>query len=179
MQLGITVLGNRNDQVMIEILSAISASQCGILELRTANLTRLVSAHMLVEGSWNRVAKLENLLEAIKVRHQVSLSLLRPAEGETELHSCNDEGVPYTLETISMEKKDLLFAISAFLIERGVIIEEIAANRYQALFFNNTVFSSKFILMVPASVKILSFREEFLDFCDSLNIDAIFEPIKR
>lgn len=179
MQLGITVLGNRNDQIIIEILSAVSACQCSILELRTANLTRLVSAHMLVEGSWNRIAKLENLLETIKVRNEIELCLLRPADGESELLSSNDEGVPYSLETISMEKQDLLYAISSFLTEHGIIIEEIAANRYQAMFFNNTVFSSKFILMVPAEVKILSFREEFLDFCDNLNIDAIFEPIKR
>lgn len=179
MQLGITVLGNRNDQVMIDILAAISTCQCSILELRTANLTRLVSAHMLVEGSWNRVAKLENLLETLKVRHEVSLCLLRPADGESELHNPSEEGVPYSLETISMEKQDLLYAIASFLIEHGILLEEIAANRYQAMFFNNTVFSSKFVLMVPADVKILSFREEFLDFCDSLNIDAIFEPIKR
>jgi glycine cleavage system transcriptional repressor len=34
-------------------------------------------------------------------------------------------------------------------------------------------------LLVPANVHILSLREEFLDFCDDLNIDAILEPIKR
>jgi glycine cleavage system transcriptional repressor len=83
------------------------------------------------------------------------------------------------LETISADKKDLMFAVSAFLQERGVVIEEVTASRHQAPYFNHRVFSSKFVLLVPTDVHILSLREEFLDFCDDLNIDAILEPIKR
>jgi glycine cleavage system transcriptional repressor len=41
------------------------------------------------------------------------------------------------------------------------------------------VFSSKFIILVPASVSLLVLREEFMDLCDQLNIDAILEPVKR
>jgi len=64
-------------------------------------------------------------------------------------------------------------------LDRGICIEEITASRHQAAFFNTPVFSTKFVLLVPPEVRILSLREEFLDFCDSLNIDAILEPIKR
>jgi glycine cleavage system transcriptional repressor len=99
---------------------------------------------------------------------------MRPETGGTV-----QEGVPYMLETISMDKKDLLFAITSFLLDRGILIEEITASRHQAAFFNNIVFSSKFVLLVPDDVRVLSLREEFLDFCDTLNIDAILEPIKR
>jgi len=87
--------------------------------------------------------------------------------------------VPYTLETISVEKKDLLFAVTSFLTERGILVEEVAASRHNDGVFGNPIFSSKFLLLVPPHVGILSLREEFLDFCDSLNIDAILEPIKR
>jgi glycine cleavage system transcriptional repressor len=174
MQLAFTVLGNKTNDFIAETLSAASACQCSVLELRTSNLTQITALYVLIDGNWNHIAKLEGLLDAVAKRLALQICFLRP---ETETPA--PEGVPYTLETISMDKKDLLFAVTSFLVEHGIIVEEITASRHQAAFFNNTVFSSKFILLVPEDVRILSLREEFLDFCDNLNIDAILEPIKR
>lgn len=174
MQLAITVLGNKTSDFVSETLSAVSVCQCSVLELRTANLTQITALYFLIDGNWNHIAKLEGMLDAAAKRLAVQISFLRP-----EVEAPMPMGVPYTLETISMDKKDLLFAVTSFLIERGIIVEEITASRHHAAFFNNTVFSSKFILLVPDNVRILSLREEFLDFCDSLNIDAILEPVKR
>jgi glycine cleavage system transcriptional repressor len=174
MQLAITVLGNNANDFIVETLSAVSICQCNVLELRTSSLTQVTGLYMLMDGNWNQIAKLEGILDTIAKRLLMQISFLRP-DVVDGLHL----GVPYTLETISMDKKDLLFAITSFLVERGIVIEEINANRHQAAFFNNLVFSSKFVLLVPDNVRILSLREEFLDFCDSLNIDAILEPIKR
>jgi glycine cleavage system transcriptional repressor len=174
MQLAITVLGNKSAEFIVEALSAVSVCHCKVLELRTASLQQITSLFMIMDGNWNHIAKLEVMLEAIAKRLLIQISFLRPETGIIP-----QEGVPYMLETISMDKKDMLFAVTSFLLERGILIEEITASRHQAAFFNNTVFSSKFILLVPDNVRILSLREEFLDFCDNLNIDAILEPIKR
>jgi glycine cleavage system transcriptional repressor len=174
MQLAITVLGNKSNGFIAEILSALSACQCSVVELRTSNLTQITAAYVLIAGNWNHIAKLEGMLEAIKIRFEIQMSFLRPDEMPPVL-----EGVPYTLETISMDKHDVLFAVTSFLLDRGICIEEVTASRHQAAFFNTPVFSTKYVLLVPPEVRILSLREEFLDFCDSLNIDAILEPIKR
>ena len=40
------------------------------------------------------------------------------------------------------------------------------------------MFSLYMALSVPNSIHIPMLREEFLDFCDHLNLDAILEPIK-
>jgi len=174
MKLAISVLGNKTKDFIAETLSAVSACQCNVLELRTSNLLQITALYVLMDGNWNHIAKLEAMLDILAKRLNMQISFLRPEpDGPVE------EGVPYMLETISMDKKDLLFAVTSFLIDRGIAIEEITASRHQAAFFNNTVFSSKFILLVPDDVRILSLREEFLDFCDNINIDAILEPIKR
>ncbi|MCQ8103019.1 transcriptional regulator [Methylomonas sp. SURF-2] len=178
MQLAITVLGTKTDGLITEILSAVSACQCTITELRTANLIEITSIYGLIDGNWNHIAKLEGLLEGLRQRFQVQIMLLRPQENATEL-AAPPEGVPYTLETISMDKKDLLYEITSFLVARGIFIDEISASLHPAMLFSNPVFSTRFTLLVPPDVRILSLREEFLDFCDSLNIDAILEPIKR
>ncbi|MGY6276375.1 glycine cleavage system protein R [Methylomonas sp. MgM2] len=177
MQLAITVLGGKSDGVVAELLSAINVCRCTILDFCASNLTELTSVFVLIDGNWNHLAKLENLLEALRNRFEVQITFLRPTESENVASA--GEGVPYTLETISTENKDLLLAVTSFLLERGVLISEINANLHPAVLFSNQIFSTRFTLLVPPDVRILSLREEFLDFCDSMNIDAILEPIKR
>ncbi len=87
--------------------------------------------------------------------------------------------MPYTLETISLDKESITESITTFLLDRSIEIEEITGSSYQAPYGETTVFSTKFIILVPPQIHLLSLREEFLDFCDHLNIDAILEPIKR
>jgi len=178
MQLAITVLGNKTEGLITEMLAAISACQCSIVEFRTSNLTGITAIYALIDGNWNHIAKLEGLLEGAQQRFKVLVSTMRPDE---QVPAADEMpiGVPYTLETISMEKKDLLHELTAFLISRGIFIDEINANLHPAMLFSNPVFSTRFTVLVPPDVRILSLREEFLDFCDSLNIDAILEPIKR
>ena len=66
-------------------------------------------------------------------------------------------------------------------VERGIGIEveEISGSSYQAPYISTYVFATKFIVLIPPEIRLLPLREEFLDFCDQLNIDAILEPIKR
>lgn len=174
MKLAITALGAKNEGLIAEVLAILSVCQVEVLELRSSGLTKISAIYLLIEGNWNQIAKLEALLTVFAERFELELSLLRPS-----LFEQDQTGVPYLLETISADKKDLLFAVSSFLLERGVLIEDIQATRQQAAYFSHSVFTTKFVLLVPANVRVLSLREEFLDFCDDLNIDAILEPIKR
>lgn len=176
MQLAISVLGQYSKSFVGDLLSVVSACHCSILELNSNNLNKITTAYLLVDGNWNHIAKLETLLESLRERYGMQLALMRPEETPEEKPPI---GVPYTLETISVEKADLLFMVAGFLLDRGVVIEEISAGLQPAINPDNPVFTSRFLLLVPPSVRILSMREEFLDFCDSINIDAILEPIKR
>ena len=179
MQLAISVLGKKTNEFLVDFLSAVSICHCNVVEFNTCNHTRLTAAYLLIDGNWNHVAKLENLLESLRHRYQLQISLLRPDDAESDAEPVLPPGVPYTLETISSDKRDILFAITQFITDRGILIEEITASRHGAAIFDQRIFSTRFLVLVPDKVRILSLREEFLDFCDSLNIDAILEPIKR
>lgn len=174
MQLAITVLSLKPSFFINDVMSAIDACQCNVLELRTSHLSQTTAAYLLIEGNWNHVAKLESLLEGLKIRHGLQIGTVRPEASKVEF-----DGVPYLLETICSDRPNVLFQIIGFLTNHQITIEEITAHRHPAAYFNNPVCTTKFILLVPPSIRILSFREEFLDFCDSLNVDAILEPIKR
>ena len=40
------------------------------------------------------------------------------------------------------------------------------------------MFSVQLIAHLPAKIHIAALREEFMDFCDQFNLDAILEPLK-
>ncbi|MFA5983198.1 MAG: ACT domain-containing protein [Methylococcaceae bacterium] len=174
MQLAVTALGTVGNNFIAEILPLISDCHCTILEIRSTRLAQATACYLLIDGNWNHIAKLENYLITLEKKLEIGIHTLRP---ETK-NKLND-GIPYSLETISLDSDNTVNAITSFLFERNISIEEIIGSSYQAPYIYNQIFSTKFVVTIPANIRLLSLREEFLDFCDQLNIDAILEPIKR
>lgn len=173
MQLTVSALSNKSNHYIPEILAAISSCNCNVIEIRSTNLAQSTASYLLVDGNWNHIAKLENILESLQKRLEIHVQTLRPESKN------KTKGLPYSLETISLDHNNALESITGFLFDHEIQIEEINASCYQAPYIQTPVFSTKFILLIPQEVRLLSLREEFLDFCDNLNVDAIIEPIKR
>jgi glycine cleavage system transcriptional repressor len=176
MQLAISVLGANHTNLIGEILPVVRDCNCNILEIRSSQLGQSTAAYLLIQGNWNQIAKVENTIENIQKRLEIKISTLRPEQKDKDK---TKDCIPYSLETISLDKDSLVESITSFLFDRDISVEEIAGSAYQAPYIQSSVFSTKFIILVPSSLSLLSLREEFLDFCDQLNIDAILEPVKR
>lgn len=174
MQLAITALGNNQSNFIAEILPAVRESNCNILELRSSRLAQAAAAYLLVQGNWNQIAKLENTLDAMQRRLELKIHMLRPDQPDK-----SKDCMPYSLETLSLDKDNVIELVASFLIDRDIGIEEVGGSSYLAPYIQTPVFSTKFVILIPPQLHLLSLREEFLDFCDHLNIDAILEPIKR
>jgi glycine cleavage system transcriptional repressor len=174
MQLIINVLGEKKETHLADIFTSIDQCKCSVLEIRSSKFFSVTACYMLIEGNWNHIAKLENTLDVISKKTEITIikSRLEKDSGKSDL-------IPYTLETISLNKKAALTHISGFLFERNIQISEINGSCYQAPYLQTSVFSSKIIIFIPPDIGLLALREELLDFCDQLNIDAILEPIKR
>ena len=176
MQLAITALGNHQINFIGEILPAVRDCNCSIVEIRASRLGQSAATYLLIQGNWNQIAKFEITLENIQKRLEIKIHTLRPEQKDNDKPK---ECIPYSLETISLDKESVVESITSFLFDRDIEIEEITGSSYQAPYIQSAVFSTKFIILIPPQQHLLSLREEFLDFCDQLNIDAILEPIKR
>jgi len=174
MQLAITILGHHHNNLIAEILPAIRDCKCTIVEIRSSRLSQATAAYILIQGNWNHIAKLENTLDSIQKRLEIHIHTLRPEQKDK-----TNDSIPYSLETLSLDRDNVIESISAFLHDRDIGIEEITGSCYQAPYIQTAVLSTKFIITIPPQLQLLSLREEFLDFCDHLNIDALLEPIKR
>jgi glycine cleavage system transcriptional repressor len=175
MQLAITVLGKTHTTFIPDVLAAIANYKCHILELSVSHLSQsTIAAYLLVEGNWNYLAKLENNLENLQKRLEIKVHSLH-----TEEKKNTDDLIPYNLETISIDREGTIQDMLTFLLTHHIAIAEIKTNCYPALYSYTPVLSTKFIILIPADIQLISFREELLNFCDNCNVDAIFEPLKR
>lgn len=174
MQLAITALDNNRINFVTELLPAIQDCKCSILEIRASRLAQASAVYWLVQGNWNQIAKLENQLEILQRRSDLKLQWLR-----TEVREHQTNCMPYLLETLSLNREGILESVIKFLLERGIEIEEVSGSCYPSAYIQSPVVSSRFIVLVPEDVPLLALREEFMEFCDRINIDAILEPIKR
>lgn len=175
MQLAITILGKRSTAFITDVLAAITTHKCNILELCLSDFSHSsTAAYLLVEGSWNCLAKLETGLDHLQKRLDVKIYSLH-----TEPQEVACDYMPYNLEIISINQNAILEDVLTFLMTHHIVVEEIKASCYPASYTQTPLFSARFIILIPLDIHLLSFREEILTFCDDCNVDAIFEPIKR
>ena len=86
--------------------------------------------------------------------------------------------LPYIVEVIAADKPGILFQLADFFDRQGITIESLQSTRYRAMQTGAEMFSAQITIGVPADSHIAALRDDFLEFCDHLNLDAIMDPMK-
>ncbi len=175
MHLAITALSQSPTYFIAEILDAVTQCHCNVLELRSTHLaTSAIAAYLLIEGNWNHLAKLEIILDNLQQHINVQIQ-----SQQTKSISSQKTYIPYRLETISINQQRITQDIVIFLNTHNIIIEEVKANCRPDYTTKTPIFSTQFSILIPIDIQLAFLREEIFNFCDDLNLDALFEPIRQ
>ncbi len=146
---------------------------CNLMEARVSMLGQEVCALLLSTGSWDAIAKFESALARLARDEQISLSSRRTSQRELA-----GTTLPYAVEVIAADQSGVLYQLADFFARRSVTIENLSSSRYRASQTGAEMFSAQITIGIPVTMHISALRDEFLEFCDTLNLDAILEPIK-
>ncbi|MEX0418591.1 UNVERIFIED_CONTAM: glycine cleavage system protein R [Spiribacter pallidus] len=169
----ISALGDDRPGIIDELAGLITESGCSIEDSRMAVLGADVAMVMMVEGRWNELAKLEAGLPAAGRRLNLQINAKRTT---TAVPSGNR--LPYTVEVVSIDHPGIVQHLAGFFSTRGINIREMATTTYTTAHTGTPMFQVHMTVDVAASQHIARLREEFMDLCDQLNLDAIIEPAK-
>ena len=86
--------------------------------------------------------------------------------------------LPYSVDVVCLDQTGIVSSLSGFFSSRGIDIAELSTRSYAAAHTGAPMFSVQMIVNVPSRIHLSTLREEFLEFCDHLNLDAILEPVK-
>ena len=158
---------------LLAVSRRIADSGCNLADARLSTVGRDVSVLALAMGSWDAVAKLESGLGRLEREDGLRLVWYR-----TELKPVESDLLPYMVEVIAADKPGILFQLADFLDRQGVTIENLHCSRYRAMQTGADMFSAQLTVGIPSSMHIAALRDDFLEFCDHLNLDAILDPMK-
>ena len=158
---------------LLAVTRRISDSGCNMVDARLSTVGRDVSVTALAVGSWDAVAKLEAMLT--RLEREEGFKLVWYRTGPKALQS---NLLPYIVEVVAADKPGILFQLADFFDRQGITIESLHSSRYRAMQTGADMFSAQVTIGIPANMHIAALRDDFLEFCDHLNLDAIMDPMK-
>jgi glycine cleavage system transcriptional repressor len=171
--IAISAIGNDRVGLVHDLSKVIADCGGSISESRMTTLGTDFAVLMLVSGNWHAVARIETDLKRLAETTGISLQIRR-----TEQRPVHEDQVPYSVDVVCLDQTGIVSALSGFFAARGIDIAEMNTRSYPAPHTGAPMFGVYMIVNVPASIHLGAMREEFMDLCDNLNLDAILEPVK-
>ena len=171
--LAISAMGaNRTDPVE-PLLKAIRECGCNIMESRVSVIGDRCAIIMLLSGTWDTIAKIEPLLTKLEDELDIKFLVQRTSAREPEIKL-----MPYAVEVVAADQVGLVHQIVRFFIQRKIYIGNLYSENYTAAHTGTRMFSLHMTVSIATDISIAAIRNEFIDFCDQLNLDAVMEPVK-
>jgi glycine cleavage system transcriptional repressor len=171
--IAVSVIGSDRTGIVHDVTRVISDCGGNISESRMASLGSEFSMMLLVSGNWHSLAKLETELKKLADSGNLSMTLRR-----TEPRPQRADLLPYSIDAVCLDQTGIVSALSGFCSSRSIDIGEVSTRTYPAAHTGAEMFSVQMVVNVPSRLHVAHLREEFMDFCDTLNLDAILEPVK-
>jgi glycine cleavage system transcriptional repressor len=171
--LAVSAIGGDRTGMVHELTRVISECGGNITESRMAALGTEFAMLLLVSGNWHALAKLETELKRLAETSNLSIHLRR-----TEPRAPRTDMLPYSIDVVCLDQSGIVSGLAGFFATRGIDIAEASTRSYPAAHTGAPMFAVQMIVNVPSRIHVAHLREEFMEFCDSLNLDAILEPVK-
>jgi glycine cleavage system transcriptional repressor len=169
----ISALGEDHPGLVNSLSRTILEQGCNIEDSRMTVLGGEFAAILLVEGKWNTLAKVENVLPELE--RSLGMTITSKRTGERPR---NTDKVPYGVDVVAMDHPGIVNTLAGFFADRKINIEDMSTSTYAAAHTGTPMFAVHMTVGIPASTHIATLREEFMDHCDGLNLDAVLEPLK-
>jgi glycine cleavage system transcriptional repressor len=169
----ISALGEDRPGLVSSLSDIILNTGCNIEDSRMSILGGEFALIMLVSGAWNNIAKLEDNLPAVQEKLKLVINTKR-----TEERNLTRKEIPYSVEVVSLDHPGIVHQITGFFSQREINIHDMYTTSHRAAHTGSPMFTLSMTVEIPAATHISSLRDQFMDFCDELNLDAIMEPVK-
>ena len=164
----ISALGGDRPGIVNELSRCILDSGCNIADSRMSVLGGEFAIMLLVAGNWSTIGKLEAQLPRLEQQLGMTITARR-----TEARQPRQALLPYEVDVVAMDHPGIVHDLANFFSERNINIQDLVTSSYAAAHTGTPMFSVHMSVGIPADQHISALREEFLDHCDQLNLDAV------
>ena len=169
----ISAIGNDRTGVVQDLTKVVLACGGNIEESRMTTLGSEFAMLLLVSGNWHTLSRLENDLDKLSEGGNLQVSIKKTDAKQVEANR-----MPYAVHVVALDQQGIVFNLANFFTTRDIEIADVATRSYAAAHTGAHMFAVQMAVNVPSSIHVAQLRDEFLELCDRLNLDAILEPVK-
>ncbi len=169
----ISAVGTDRTGVVQDLSKVILACGGNIEESRMTTLGSEFAMLLLVSGNWHTLSRLEQGLDRLCEDGRLTISIRK-----TDVKPAAENRMPYAVDVVALDQQGIVYNLAEFFTSRDIEIADVATRSYSAAHTGAPMFAVQMAVNVPASIHIAQLREDFLEVCDRLNLDAILEPVK-
>lgn len=167
----ISALG-QNPMELTSLLSrAAVESRCILDSSRLSRHGEFCALTLQASGSWDALARMESSAAALGKKHGFELNIVR-----SSTLAARPFAMPYVAYINAVYRPDILSEICQFFINHQIELEAMSCDTYLAPHTGGTMLSANLTISLPPNTQINWLRDQFLDFADALNLDALIEP---
>lgn len=170
----ICALGSDRTGLVYDLTRVVLDCSGNIVDSRMSSLGSEFAMLLLVSGNWHTMAKLEKELQRLSENTGINVTLRR-----TEPRNPRPDVLTYSVDVVCLDQPGIVSGLAGFFASRSIDIGEVATRSYLASQTGAAMFSVQMMINVPTRIHVSQLREEFMEYCDSLNLDAILEPVKN
>ncbi|MDM8349469.1 glycine cleavage system protein R [Pseudomonas sp. sp1636] len=167
----ISALGPNAMELTNVLCRTCNENRCAVVSTRLSRHGEFSALVLQVSGSWDALARLESSLPALAKKHAFTVNVTRSAAAENR-----PQALPYVAYVSSAYRPDILNELCQFFIDHNVELESLTCDTYLAPQTGGTMLNATLTVTLPAGTQISWLRDQFLDFSDALNLDALIEP---
>ena len=168
-----SALGKDKPGIVDRLAKVILEAECNIEDTRMSALSGEFAILLKIDGSWDRLARLEDQLP--ELQKQLGLTIITD---RTEASKETSNLLPYGVDVVALDQPGIVHNLAGFFAARSINIEDMITSSYAAAHTGTPMFAVRITVGIPSDTLISELRDEFLEFCDGINIDAVLEPIK-
>lgn len=167
----ITTICRSDNNVFNEIAKLAGKHECHIHYSHLFSLGFDNTITLQIAGNWSGIAKIEAALPVLAKRLEIELVYKR-----SHLEKIDRYFLPYQVEIVAIDQPGIVYEITEFFSSLEVHMQHLET---RSLMHQQTpILKLDMQVDLPADNNIADVREQFLLFCDELNLDGTLEPKK-
>jgi len=129
---------------------------------------------LLVSGDPEAIIKVQDQLQSLEQTLQLNL-LIKSTAGRVS----TENTIPYEIRVLGMDHPGIVNRLARFLSQNSINIEDLETESYPAAHTGTPMFSVEMTVDIPNQLASSKLKNDFMELCDELNLDAHFAPMDR
>ena len=174
-QLVISAIGSDRPGIVNQLSQLIVHNKGNIDDSRMTVLGGEFAIILLISAQADELEAIEQLLQEHAEQLELRIISKTTRYSSANTQTLNNKKRPYVVEVLAMDNPGIVYQLTNFFSDREINIQSLETDRYPAPHTGTAMFAIEMVIAIPPTIIINELRDDFLDLCDDMNLDASIE----